>query len=79
MLPGNVTLIYASADTGGEYLANTMIRGADCSAMMTLDYLEAGKAPMNEESLRMVYFKGRRIIFPRQADHHRAVVLDVQE
>jgi hypothetical protein len=34
---------------------------------------------MNEESLRMVYFKGRRIIFPRQADHHRAVVLDVQE
>ena len=68
MLPENVTLIYASSDTGSEYLANSLLRGADRSAAMVIEYLKAGKAPPNEAVLRNMPFQARRVIFPRQVD-----------
>lgn len=47
-LPENLTLMYASADAGAEYIANNLIKHADNAAKMTLDFIESGRAPKNE-------------------------------
>lgn len=66
-LPKNVTLIYASADSGSEYLPNVLIRAADRSASMALDYLEAGRAPFNDKQVHGCPFEGRRILVGKSA------------
>lgn len=38
-LPEQFTLIYASADAGGEFIANQLLKSADKAATMTLEYL----------------------------------------
>lgn len=42
-LPANVTLLYASADSGSEYAANRLLRSADTLASRVLERLGAGR------------------------------------
>jgi len=67
MAPSNVKLIYASADTGGEYLANKLLRGADNYATMVLDFLKSGKAAPNMQRVEGMPFRGRRLIYNRNS------------
>ena len=50
MLPNCFTIIYASADTGGEFLANRMLKAADKVSSLTLSRIESGEIPMNNAS-----------------------------
>jgi hypothetical protein len=47
VLPERITLIYATSDTGSEYLANAAIRHADYTGRTILDAIESGRIPMN--------------------------------
>ena len=64
-LPERVQLIYASSDAGRGYLANKLIQMADRAAHQVLDYLAAGKAPLNRRVLEGFPFKGYRRIVGR--------------
>jgi hypothetical protein len=48
-LPERVTLMYATADTGSEYLANAAIRHADYTARGVRDLIATGRVPMNPQ------------------------------
>jgi hypothetical protein len=63
MAPSNVKLIYASADVGGEYLANKLLRGADSYATIVLGFLKSGKAAPNMQRVEGLPFRGRRLIY----------------
>lgn len=61
-LPPNITLIYSSADSGGEFVSNKLIKFADKAAGQVLAYLESGRAEPNKESVSGRPFKSYRII-----------------
>lgn len=61
-LPGNVTLIYASADTGGESLLNRALKIADSAASQVLDAVESGTVAMNTKRRESPYYEGVRIV-----------------
>jgi hypothetical protein len=65
-LPQGVQLIYASSDVGPEYGANKLIQMADRAARQVLDYLAAGKAPLNRNFLHRFPFKAYRRIIGRE-------------
>jgi len=62
LLPDGLEFVYASADSGGEYLANKLVRTADRASRKVLDYLAAGRAPLNENYIQGFPFKAFRII-----------------
>jgi hypothetical protein len=64
-LPGRFTLIYASSDVGGEYLANRFVRAADGAASQILDLLKRGKLAINEKRFEGAPFASFRRIKPR--------------
>jgi len=66
-LPERFQLIYASSDAGRGYLANKLIQMADRAAYQLLEYLAAGKAPLNRRVLQGFPFKGYRRIVGREA------------
>jgi hypothetical protein len=49
LLPQRVTLIYATADTGPECLANALIKYADYTRRSLLDAIASGRVPMNAQ------------------------------
>lgn len=66
MLPHNITLIYSSADVGREYVSNFLIKNADISSSMVLDYLEAGIVQLNQKELTRAPFKRYRVVIPKK-------------
>lgn len=66
-LPERIQLIYASSDAGRGYLANKLIQMADRAAQQLLDYLAAGKAPLNRRVLQGFPFRGYRRVVGREA------------
>ena len=69
-LPDRFTLIYASADVGGEYLANQFIRAADKTASQVLDLLERGVIPINEKRIEAAPFAAFRRINPKPPERN---------
>jgi len=61
-LPDAFTLIYASADTGQEHLANKLIRSADKAADMLVKFFESGQAQPTEKVVSDSLFKGFRVV-----------------
>lgn len=61
-LPEPIDLVYASSDTGNEYCANKLLRMADRVSNRVLDYLNAGKAPLNRNYINGKLYKAFRII-----------------
>jgi len=66
-LPSNMTLLYASSDVGLEYTANKLIKYADQSAKLVLEYIKSGRASINERVISGRPFKGYRKIFGKNA------------
>ena len=65
-LPPNLTLLYASADVGGEYGANTLIKYADQASSQVLNYIQEGRAEPVEPTLSGQPFKGYRLILGKE-------------
>ena len=63
-LPSNVTLIYASADSGKENLVNKVIAVADSVATHVIDALASGKTPPNNETRDNPSYDAIRLINP---------------
>lgn len=63
-LPSNVTLIYASADSGKENLVNRVIAVADFVATQVIDALASGKTPPNNETRDNPWYDAIRLINP---------------
>ncbi|MFV1942878.1 hypothetical protein VPH49_18860 [Pseudomonas luteola] len=68
-LPSNITLLYASSDVGLEYTANKLIKYADQSAKLVLEYIKSGRASINEKVVSGRPFKGYRIIFGKNVSN----------
>lgn len=66
LLPENVQLIYASADTGMDLLVNKSLSVADSVASQVITALEKGEAPFNVKRVRSDFFEGWRIVNPRK-------------
>lgn len=66
LLPNNIKLIYASADTGGESVINRVIRTADSVATQSLDAIERGEVPFNRMTNSTEWYDGIRIIRPNK-------------
>jgi len=49
MLPDRVTLVQATTDTGGEYLANAVLKYADYIGTTVLRDIGSARIPMNTE------------------------------
>lgn len=64
VLPSNVQLIYASADTGSDILVNKVLKIADSASSQVLDALESGNASPNTKKRDSPYFDGVRIVNP---------------
>jgi hypothetical protein len=64
LLPANLQLVYASADTGGESLINRVLRTADSVSSQVLDAIATGKVEPNSKRQRGPYFEGMRIVHP---------------
>lgn len=64
LLPKNVQLVYASADTGGESLLNRVLKVADSVSGQVLDAVATGAAIPNRKRKDSPYFEGIRIIDP---------------
>ncbi|UOK72525.1 hypothetical protein [Ancylobacter polymorphus] len=64
LLPKNVQLIYASADTGGENIINKVLKIADSVSGQILHAVETGKVTPNLEVANSPYFEGQRIVMP---------------
>lgn len=62
LLPENVQLIYASADTGGESLLNRVLKVADSVSAQVLDSVASGAAAPNLKRVDNPYFEGQRIV-----------------
>lgn len=62
MLPENVQLIYASADTGGESLLNRVLKVADSVSAQVLDAMASGAVAPNLKHVDSPYFTGQRIV-----------------
>jgi hypothetical protein len=62
LLPENVQLIYASADTGGESLLNRVLKVADSVSGQVLDAVATGAAAPNLKRIDSPYFEGQRIV-----------------
>ncbi len=63
-VPSGVTLVYASADTGTEYLANAMLRYADRCAKVVLDRIQSSQlapSPVSSSFLGAPFSSFRRI------------------
>lgn len=62
LLPKNVQLIYASADTRGESLLNRVLKIADSVSGQVLDAVATGIAAPNLKRVDSPYFEGQRIV-----------------
>lgn len=62
LLPDNVQLVYASADTGGESLLNRVLKVADSVSAQVLDAVATGAAAPNMKRVDSPYFEGQRIV-----------------
>lgn len=62
LLPLNVTLIYASSDTGRDSLVNQALSVADSIATQILSALENGTVPMNTKIVDSPWYQGMRLI-----------------
>lgn len=62
LLPENVHLVYASADTGGESLLNRVLKVADSVSGQVLDAVASGAAAPNRQRVDSPYFEGQRIV-----------------
>lgn len=65
LLPPNLTLIYASADTGKDSILNQALSIADSIATQTIFAVETGVIKMNDEVIDSEFYKGIRFIFPK--------------
>ena len=62
LLPENVRLIYASADTGGESLLNRVLKVADSVSGQVLEAVASGAVAPNLKRADSKYFEGQRIV-----------------
>lgn len=61
-LPEPFTLIYASADSGQEHLANKLIRSADKAANMLIKFFKDGNGVPTNRTVTDSLFKGFRVV-----------------
>jgi hypothetical protein len=64
-LPPNLQLLYASSDVGKENVVNKALAIADSISKQTLDAIEKGVAPFNQQRVITPWYEGYRIVEPR--------------